>query len=154
MEYKIVIDQQVIDQYCEEYFKVHPRASKPPVDSVHPYSLNKLLVSTKFQRNHYKGAWKDIGMWLIKKLGYENLQLEKFEMEVSVYKWRKNRFDLDNFGSGAIKLLADAFTESGFIIDDNVTNLTKLTITGGYDKDHPRTEFLIRTIEEENTKGE
>lgn len=106
---------------------------------------------TKFQRNYYKGLWKDFGMWLIKKLDYNNLKLDYFEMEVTVYMPSRRRFDIDNQCGSATKLLADSFTESGFIVDDNNNVLTKITMTGGYDKENPRVEFLLKTIEKEKT---
>jgi len=57
----------------------------------------------------------------------------------------KRRFDLDNC-VGGVKLLIDAFTETQMIVDDNSSNLIKLTIMGGYDKDNPRTEYILRTV--------
>lgn len=149
MEYKVIIDQQVIDEYNDVYAKAHPRAKKKAIEKPIPPGLNQLLVMTKFQRNYYKGLWKDLGMCLIKKLGYDNLKLDHFEMEVTVYMSSRRRFDLDNQCGAATKLLADSFTESQFIIDDNNKVLTKLTMTGGYDKENPRVEFLLRTIEKE-----
>ena len=59
------------------------------------------------------------------------------------------RFDLDNTVM-TIKLLADSFTETGFIVDDNSNNLVKLTITGTVDKENPRTEIIIKVLEEES----
>ena len=150
-EYKILIDQQVVDEYNEVYSKVHPRSKKKAIERPIPPGLNQLLVMTKFQRNYYKGLWKDFGMWLIKKLDYDNLKLDYFEMEVTVYMPSRRRFDIDNQCGSATKLLADSFTESGFIIDDNNNVLTKLTMTGGYDKENPRVEFLLKTIEKEKT---
>ena len=56
------------------------------------------------------------------------------------------RFDLDN-SVGSVKLLADSFTETGFIVDDNSKHMTKLTITGEVDKENPRTEIIIRNLD-------
>jgi len=56
------------------------------------------------------------------------------------------KFDLDN-SVGAIKVLADSFTKTGFIVDDNSKHMVKLTITGEVDKENPRTEITIKTID-------
>ena len=145
MEYKIIIDQQMVDEYNKYYFKCHPRAKKNPIDRPIMPTLNQILILQRVQIAALKAKYKEFGMWLVNRYGYENLCLDMFELEVKVYMPTRRRFDLDNC-VGGVKLLMDAFTESKMIIDDNYLNLTKLTITGGYDKDNPRTEFYIKEI--------
>ena len=151
MEYKIVIDQALVDEYCEAYFKLHPRAHKKPIERPTQPSLNVLLTTPRIQQNAIKQRWKEFGMYVVKKYGFENLMLEKFEMDISVYMKTKRRFDLDNHCN--CKLLLDSFTASGFIVDDDSLHLTKMVLSGGYDKDNPRTEITLRTIEEEQEEG-
>ena len=146
MEYKLVIDQAVVDKYNAYYFTQHPRAKKPPIDRPIMPSLNQIMILQRIQIASLKAKYKEFGMWFIKSLGYENLQLDKFEMFLHVCMPTKRRFDLDN-AVGAIKLLADSFTETGFIIDDNSSHMTKLTITGEVDKDNPRTEIIIDVVD-------
>lgn len=110
-------------------------------------SLNQIMILQRVQIAALKAKYKEFGMWFIKSLGCENLQLDKFEMALHVCMPTNRKFDLDNC-VGAIKVLADAFTESGFIVDDNTKHMVKLTITGEVDKDNPRTEIIINTIEE------
>ena len=72
---------------------------------------------------------------------YISMKLENFEMEFTVYMPTKRRSDNDNF---IPKFWLDGFTESGVIVDDDNKHLTKLVLMSGYDKDHPRTEIVIK----------
>lgn len=144
MEYKLILDQKLIDEYSDYYFKIHPRAKKRPIEKPFHPSLNTWMILPRIQMNALKQKWKDMGVWWIKKLGYDGLMLDSFTAEVTVYMPTRRKFDLDNFCNE--KFLWDSFTESGFIVDDNYTNLTSLLLRGGYDKDNPRTEIIIKTI--------
>ena len=145
LEYKLVLDNSVINDYTEFYFSQHPRAKKKPIDRPIQPSLNQILILPRIQMNDLKQKWKHFAVWWINRLGLQDLRLDKFEMEVGIYMPTKRRFDLDNHGN--CKLILDGFTESGFIIDDDCNHLTKMILYGGYDKDNPRTEFIFRTIE-------
>lgn len=147
MEYKLIIDKSLIDEYAEYYFKQHPRARKKPIEKPFHENLNQLLILGRMQMNAIKGRWMDFGKWWIRKLGYENLKLDKFEVEVKIYKDTARAFDLDNCIQ---KGIFDSFTESGFIIDDNYKHLTKLTTFGAVDREWPRTEIIIKVLEEES----
>ncbi len=146
MEYKLILDQQLIDEYADCYFKLHPRAKKKPIEKpIHP-SLNTWMILKRPHMNSLKQTWKEFGIWLCKKMGYDGLMIDKFTAEVSVFMPTRRKFDLDNFCNE--KFLWDAFTDAGFIVDDNYTNMTSLLLRGGYDKDNPRTEIIIKTIED------
>lgn len=145
MEYKLILDQKLIDEYNKYYFKQHPRAKKKPIEKPIMPTLNQILILQRIQIAALKAKYKEFGIWVVKHYGFENLKLDKFIMQVNVYMPTKRRFDLDNC-VGGVKLLADAFTETQMIIDDNCNNLVKLVISGGYDKENPRTEFLIIEI--------
>lgn len=147
MEYKLVIDQATIDEYNELYFKTHPRAKKVAIERPLLMSMNQFLLMKRPQQNFVKNKYKEFGVWLCKKLGYDGLGLDKFEVEVTSYHPSRRLFDLDNLSCG-FKLLADSFTECGFIVDDNYTKLTKLTLCGDYSKDNPRTEITVKTIDD------
>ena len=146
MEYKLVIDQAVVNEYCQEWFKIHPRAKKPPIEKPHHPLLNTWMILPRIQMNALKQKWKDFGMWWIEKLGYKDLKLNKFTMTFITYMPTRRRVDADGTTP---KFLLDAFTESGFIIDDDGKHLQSLTLQTGYDKEWPRTEIYVRTIEEE-----
>ena len=142
-EYKIIIDNALVDKYCQLYFKQHPRAKKRPIDRpIHP-SLNQWMILPRIQMNTLKQKWKDFGKFVIKKHGLENKMLENFEIEFLVFMPTRRRIDPDNT---CPKFLLDAFTESGFIVDDDSKHLHSLTLQCDYDKDNPRTEIVIKTI--------
>ena len=146
-EYKIIIDNTLVDEYCLFYFKQHPRARKKPIDRpIHP-SLNQWMILPRIQMNALKQKWKDFGKYVIKKHELENKRLDNFEMEFKVFMPSKRRIDADNT---CPKFLLDAFTEAGFIVDDDSKHLHSLTLRCGYDKDNPRTEIIVRVLKEEN----
>lgn len=153
MEYKLVLDQAVLDEYYKHYFKLHPKAKKKPIE--HPYhpSINVWMILPRIQMNDLKQKWKDFIVWWIDKLGYTNLKLDKVEMTLIVYMPTRRRIDVDNL---CPKFIQDGFTESGFWVDDDSKHLVSLTLKTGYDKDHPRTEFYLKVIntdDEENSNG-
>lgn len=145
IEYHIVIDNSVLEEYNKYYFSIHKKAKKPPIERpIHP-SINQWFIMQRPQMNALKQKWKDFGVWLIKKLGYDNLKLDKFEMECISYMPTKRRVDPDNLTP---KFLNDSFTESGFIVDDDGNHMKGLTLRTDYDKENPRTEIFVRVIEE------
>jgi len=44
MEYKLILDQQLIDEYADFYFKEHPRAKKKPIERPIMPTLNQILI--------------------------------------------------------------------------------------------------------------
>ena len=93
--------------------------------------------------NALKQKWKDFGCWLIQDLGYENRKLENFTIAITVYFENRIRRDVDN---QVPKFLLDAFTASGFIVDDDMNHLKSLTLSAGYDPGHPRTEIIVSLL--------
>lgn len=142
-EINIVIDNSVIDEYAEYYFKQHPRARKKPIERPTIPSLNTWIIMPRPQMNALKQKYKEFGIWLINKLGLQNEHLEEFEMEFTNYMPTKRRADADN---AVPKFLLDSFTESGFIIDDDSLHLKKLTLMCRYDKENPRTEIKVKIL--------
>lgn len=142
-EIKMVIDNSVIDEYAAHYFKEHPRARKKPIERPTIPSLNTWIILPRQQMNALKQKHKEFGIWFVNKLGLQDSKLDKFEMEFKIYMPTKRRSDNDNF---VPKFILDAFTESGFIIDDDNKHLTKLVITSGYDKENPRTEIIVKIL--------
>lgn len=139
-EIKLVLDNNVLDEYNAYYKKMHPRASKVPIE--HPYhpSINVWCILPRIQMNALKQKWKEFGCWWINKLGYSDLKLDSFDMIVTVFFNTRRRHDVDN---QTPKFILDSFTESGFIVDDDEKHLHSLTLRTDYDKDNPRTEIVI-----------
>lgn len=140
MEYKLTIDNKLIDEYADYYFKSHPRARKKPIE--HPYheSINRWFIMKRPQMNMLKQKWKDFIIWWMRKLGYTDKKIGQFTMTFTVYMPTRRRIDPDNT---VPKFILDGFTESGFIVDDDGQHLLSLTLMTGYDKDNPRTEIII-----------
>ena len=143
MEYKLIMDQKLIDEYNKYYFKKYPRARKPAIDKPRHPLLNSWMILSRVQMNNLKQKWKFFGIWWIKKLGYDGLMLDRFTMTITTYMPTRRRSDCDNT---VPKFLLDSFTEAGFIIDDDYKHLEELTLRMGYDKEYPRTEIIIKTI--------
>lgn len=141
-ELKLVLDDDVLDRYNEYYFNKHPRAKNKPIDKPRHPSINTWCILPRIQMNALKQKWKDFGCWWIKDLGYENMQLDNFDIIITVFFDTKRRHDVDN---QVPKFLLDSFTEAGFIIDDDEKHLHSLTLKTGYDKDYPRTEIIVKT---------
>lgn len=145
MEYRLILNQEVLDRYNKYYFKKHPRATKKPIERpIHP-SINQWMILQRMAMNTLKQKWKDFCIWWINDLGYENTNLESFEMTFTTYMPTKRRSDPDNISP---KFILDGFTDAGFIKDDDGEHLKALTLKTDYDKDEPRTEIVVRTIEE------
>lgn len=144
MEYKIVITQSDVDRYAEEYFKVHTKARKKPIE--HPYhpSINTWFVMKRPQMNDLKQKWKDFIEWVISENNLSDLKLTTFRMTFKTYMPTKRRIDPDNT---VPKFILDGMTEAGFIVDDDGEHLISLELSTGYDKDMPRTEITITSIE-------
>ena len=139
-ELKLVIDNDVLDKYNAYYFSKHPKAKKKPIEKPTIPSLNTWIILPRIQMNALKQKHKDFIIWVIRYYGYENMKLENFEMEFTVYMPTKRRSDNDNF---IPKFWLDGFTESGFIVDDDGQHLKSLTLRTGYDKNNPRTEIEV-----------
>lgn len=144
MEYKIVITQQMVDEYCEEYFKQHPRARKAPITRpAHP-SINEYSTIDRRAYNSMKQKWKSFIVWVVDKLGYSNLQIEQCNIHYKTYFKTARVRDLDNLSP---KFIFDGFIEAGLIVDDNCHHIKQLVIECDFDKENPRMEFTIEVLE-------
>lgn len=140
---KLVVDDDVINNYNNYYFKLHPRARKKPIERSTIPSLNTWIILPRIQMNALKQKHKDFIIWYIKSLNYQDLKLDNFEMKYTIYMPTKRRSDPDNYTP---KFWNDGFVESGFIVDDDGKHLKKLIMITDYDKEHPRTEIEITVL--------
>ena len=150
MEIKLVFDDETLRRYEEEYYFVaHPKAKKKPLS--HPYqeSMNVWMIMKRPQMNALKQKWKEFMVWFIGDQGYGNLRIERCEMIHTVYKPTRRRLDLDNTTP---KFVIDGLVEAGLIADDDMEHIMSLTLRGGYDKDRPRTEILLKIFEQKEKK--
>lgn len=139
----LILDNSVLEKYNTYYFKLHPKAKKIPIEKPQHPSINQWCILPRIQMNALKQKWKDFGCWWIRDLGLQDLMLDDFEMVFTTYFNTKRRHDVDNLSP---KFLLDAFTESGFIVDDDEKHLHSLTLKTGYDKENPRTEIFIKIL--------
>lgn len=145
MEYKLILDQQLIDEYNAIYKKTHPKTKKPAIEKPRHPSINQWMILRRPMMNALKQRWKDFGIWWLKKLGYDGLMLDKVKVEITVFMPTRRRADIDNHCCE--KFLWDAFTEAGFWVDDDYLHVTEIISRMGYDKENPRTELIITTID-------
>lgn len=140
---EITIDSNTLNRYNQYYFNLHPRAKKRPIERpIHP-SINKWMILKRVVMNNLKQKWKDFIVWVIKDMGYENLKIDKCEIEYCSYLPSKRRSDTDNF---VPKFINDGLVESGIIVDDDYVHLRRIILCCGYDKDNPRTEIKIKIL--------
>lgn len=137
---KLVIDNDVLNDYEKHYFKLHPKARKKPIDQPYHPSINQWMIMKRPMMNALKQKWKDFLVWFVKYNNYSDMKIEKCSMEFITYFKTKIRHDTDNT---VPKFILDGLAESGFIIDDDSKHLTSLTLKCGYDKENPRTEIII-----------
>lgn len=144
MNYKLILNNEVLEKYNEHYFFIHKRAKKKPIP--HPYheSINTWFIMRRPEMNALKQRWKEFCIWWINDMGYADLKLDRFEMIFTTYMPSKRRVDPDNT---VPKFILDGFSESGFIIDDNGQHLKSLTLRTDYDKNNPRTEIEINILD-------
>lgn len=91
--------------------------------------------------NALKQRWKDFIAWVIEDQGYTNLRINRCDMRFDTYYPTNRRHDTDN---SCPKFIIDGLCQSGFIVDDDCTHLTTLVLVCHVDKEHPRTEIMVR----------
>lgn len=136
----LIIDNAVLERYSEYYFSLHTKARKKPIR--HPYheSINAWMIMKRPAMNVLKQKWKEFIRWFVSDQGYENLGIEKCEIEQTIYYPTTRRHDVDN---SVPKFLLDGLVDSQMIVDDDSTHITKLTMMCKVDSSNPRTELLI-----------
>lgn len=143
---RLVIDDGVLERYNKHYFNIHTKARIPPIK--HPYheSINSWMIMNRPEMNGLKQKWKEFIKWFVAEQGYANLRIAKCELSQSIYYPTRRRHDIDN---SVPKFILDGLVESGMIVDDDSTHITKLVLQCGTDATHPRTELLFTIIEEQ-----
>lgn len=144
-EIKLVLDQDLLDEYNKYYFKKHPKARKAPIEKPWHPSINEWMIMPRPQMNALKQKWKEFGVWWIEKLGYTNMMLDSFEVESTIYFNTNRRHDNDNYQN---KGIWDSFTEAGFIVDDDSRHMKSLTLRCEVDKEYPRTEIVFKILDD------
>lgn len=146
----LVIDKEIIEQYNQYYFSIHTKAKKVPIP--HPYheSINVWMIMRRPMMNALKQKWKDFIKWFVDSKGYSNLNIERCEIEQTVYYPNNRRHDIDNT---VPKFILDGLVESQMIIDDDHLHISKLILSCGVDVDNPRTEIRIVILNKERKEN-
>ena len=145
-EIKLVIDEDVLREYEEYYFSIHPKAKKKPIVNPYHESINVWMIMKRPMMNALKQRWKDFIVWFIDNQGYSNLHIEKCELSFITYYSTHRRHDVDNSNP---KFLIDGLVESGFIVDDSSDHITKIMLECSVDTDRPRTEIFVNILDED-----
>lgn len=140
----IVLDQQALDSYTKEYFRVYPRRRKVPIKEAIVPSLNKYQVLTKDARNELKERWEEFVYHTAQESGLLNTGFEHCELVVHVFFGDKRRSDLDN---RVVKMPMDGAVRAGVIKDDNRFVIPKITHCAHYRKKEPGMVFEFFEIE-------
>lgn len=139
----ITINNDILTKYEKYYFSIHTKAHKKPL--LHPYheSINVWMIMKRPMMNALKQKWKNFIKWLVNEQGYSNLHIDKCEIHQTVYYPNNRRHDADN---SVPKFILDGLVESGMILDDDSSHITKLTLECKTDIENPRTEILIKLL--------
>lgn len=137
----IVIDKDLTKKYCDYYFSIHTKATKPPIKTSYHESINQWMIMKRPMMNALKQRWKDFIKWIVREKGYSNLHIENCEITQTVYYPNNRRHDIDN---SVPKFILDGLVESGMIVDDDCTHITKLTLMCSVDINNPRTVLEIK----------
>ena len=140
---KIVINNNILNEYYDYYFNKYPRRKKKPIDKPYPPSLNRFTAMKRMQQNDLKQKYKEFSIWLASYYKIANLNIEKAIMIFEFYFPNHIRRDFDNLVLSP-KFFNDGFVISKVLLDDNGENLKLEFNNFKYDKINPRIEITIR----------
>lgn len=143
-EILLIINNKELNDYLNYYFKKYPKRKKKPIKNPIPPSLNQWMIMKRMKMNNEKQKWKEFIVWLVNKYKLNKLKIKKAELIFTYYFPTKHRHDADNYTP---KFAMDGLVESGLLIDDDFEHIKVLSIKGGYDKNNPRVEILIRRLD-------
>jgi hypothetical protein len=141
-EIKIIIDNNIIEEYNKYYFSRYPRRKKKPIEKPIPPSLNRFIAMKRMQQNSVKQKYKEFSIWLANYFKIANLNLDKVEIVFKFYFPDHRRRDFDNLMLTP-KFIDDGFVEAKVLKDDSGDILKIRFENFEYDKNNPRVEMLI-----------
>jgi Holliday junction resolvase RusA-like endonuclease len=142
-EINIIINNKVLNEYCEQYFIKYPRRKKKPIDKPFPPSLNRFIAMKRMQQNDIKQKYKEFSVWLASYYKIANLNLNKAKMIYTFYFLDHRRRDMDNLMLSP-KFFQDGFVEAN-VLKDDCGDILKIEFESfQYDKLNPRVEIILR----------
>ena len=139
---KIIIDNQILEEYYLWYFNEYPRRKVKPIEKPIPPSLNRFVAMKRMQQNSVKQKYKEFSVWLANYYKIANLNLKKALIIFEFFFPDKRRRDFDNLMLTP-KFIDDGFVESNVFGDDNGEILKIEFETFKYDKENPRVEITL-----------
>lgn len=143
MDIQIIITQEDVDRYNDEYFKLHPKSTKKRINGPQHPTLNWYMTANNMAANSVKQEWKNFIIDILRREGLVNMRIDVCEIIYRTYFKDKRKRDIDNITP---KFIFDGFVEGKFIQGDDYSHIKKLTTECGYDKDNPRIEIIIKVL--------
>jgi hypothetical protein len=143
VETKITIDNKVLSEYHDYYFKQYPKRKVLPIKKAIPPSLNAFTAMKRMVQNSLKQKYKDFSVWLASYYSVADLHLSKAEFTYEFFFADHRRRDFDNLCLTP-KLINDGLVEAGTLIDDDGEKLMITFRPFQYDKINPRVEISIK----------
>jgi Holliday junction resolvase RusA-like endonuclease len=144
-EYKIVINNEILNLYKEYYFNKYPKKRVMPILKPIPPSFNYFISIKRIAQNSVKQKYKEFSIWLASYYDVANLKLNKAEFTYTFFFPDHRRRDFDNLLLTP-KFINDGLVEAGVLVDDNGENLMLKFNSFQYDKNNPRVEFIIKDV--------
>lgn len=154
---KIVVtfNKEMLEDYTNHYFRANPRKKKAPLEwcgkkrNGQLVSWNRLInCPNRIMQNQWKQEFADYTTYVLKKQGIKPMMLEKCVILVQQYQATRTKSDSDNI---CCKPVLDAMVKYELLAEDNYNIVNPVTLLTDYDKDNPRTEFIIYPIDEHHT---
>lgn len=139
----------------EEYFKKHPRAKKPPMESLWKKSRNGLVPSVntflncnnRVIQNSWEQHLKEYCEYCMQQQGVKHDYISQCIVVVIQFKPTKSESDVNNVYT---KPFIDAMVERELLIDDNYKIVRLHQEYAVVDKTDPHSEIRIYPITEEH----
>lgn len=143
----ITFNQEMIDEYTNNYFLKYPNRKKAPLEFLGKKRLGQLpswnrIINcpNRIVQNQWKQELSDYTQHIIHKQGLNDLKIDKCIVVAKQFQGTRTKSDSDNI---YLKSSLDALVKNGVLIEDNYTVLNPCILSTFYDKENPRTELII-----------
>jgi len=145
MEYKIIINEEILNKYKDFYFLKYPKRRVFPIKKAIPPSFNYFTSIKRIVQNSLKQQYKEFSIWLANYYNIADLNINKAKITYTFFFKDHRRRDFDNLLLTP-KLINDGFVEAKVLTDDNGESLSIEFMPFEYDKENPRVEMILRKI--------
>ena len=143
----ISITQDIVNEYNEYYFAIHPRAKKKPIAKPYFTTLNEmLLLNNKAIKNAKKQEQQEFVKFILEKYELWDLKIKSCCLHVKFCYSNRIRHDLDN-SICILKPFLDQCVLSGMLIDDDYKVVRYISTTAVVEKENsPRVDITFYNI--------